>query len=69
VLNETADANPEGVELPSLFDVQPLQGGVVNWSQPRVPLGASPVAIQLIPSGDAVKLRAKYVIEFMKRTT
>ena len=43
------DANPEGVEFLSLSMFNPCRVGVVNWSQPRVPLGTSPVAIQIDP--------------------
>ena len=66
MVNETTAANPEGVEFPSLWMFNPFRVAIVNWSQPRVPLGASPVAIHV---GDAVGLWAQYVIAFMKRHT
>ena len=49
MVNDTTDANPEGVEFPSLWMFNPFGVGIVNWSQPRVPLGASPVAIHIDP--------------------
>ena len=52
--------------IPVPANVQLLQGWVVNGSQPRVPLGVSPVAITLIP-GDAVVVYAECGIEFMNR--
>ena len=69
MVNETTDANPEGVEFPSLSMFNPFRVGSSMGHSHGFRLARHPWLFKLIPSGDAVKLRAKYVIEFMKRTT
>jgi hypothetical protein len=59
VVNEATDANPKGVEFPSLSMFNPFRGWVVNGAQPRVPLGASPVAIQTDPLRGCCKAVSK----------
>jgi len=49
VVNEATDANPEGVEFPSVSMFNPFRVESSIGLQPRVPLGASPVAIQIDP--------------------
>ena len=44
-------------------------GLVRQWVSHGFRLARHPWLFKLIPSGDAVKLGAKWVIEFMKRTT
>ena len=53
MVKATEDANPEGVEFPSLPMFNPLQGWVVNGQSHGFRLARHPWLFKLIPSRDA----------------